>query len=55
MNITEQHLETATIDWFGELGWQYANGLDIAPDGEQPACRDTRLMLVNLEEKGGLL
>ena len=35
MNITEQQLETATIDWFGELGWHYANGLDIAPDGEQ--------------------
>ena len=42
MNITEQHLEDAAIGWFGELGWHYANGLDIAADGEQPARTDFR-------------
>jgi len=24
VRITEQHLETATIDWFKQLGWHYA-------------------------------
>lgn len=42
MSITEQQLEDAAIGWFGELGWQYANGLDIAPDGGQPARSDYR-------------
>ena len=38
--INEQQLEDAAIGWFGELGWHYANGLDIAPDGEQPTRTD---------------
>ena len=42
MSITEQQLEDVAIGWFGELGWHYANGLDIAPDGEQPARTDYR-------------
>lgn len=42
MSITEQQLENAAIGWFGELGWRYANGPAIAPDGEQPARADYR-------------
>ena len=42
MSITEQQLEDAAIGWFGELGWQYVNGLEIAPDGDSPARTDYR-------------
>ena len=42
MSITEQQLEDTAITWFQQLGWQYANGADIAPDGEQPARTDYR-------------
>lgn len=44
--ISENQLETATIGWFGELGWHYANGLDIAPDGGQPARTDYRQVVL---------
>ncbi|PBJ81793.1 DEAD/DEAH box helicase [Lysobacteraceae bacterium NML93-0399] len=42
MSITEQQLEDAAIAWFGELGWQYFNGLEIAPDSDSPARTDYR-------------
>lgn len=42
MSITEQQLEDAAIGWFGELGWRYVNGPDIAPDGDNPARTDYR-------------
>ncbi|WP_245869110.1 type I restriction endonuclease, partial [Vibrio fujianensis] len=31
--ITEDQLEQQCLDWFKELGYQYQNGYDIAPDG----------------------
>lgn len=40
--ITEQELENYGISWFQELGWQYAQGSSIAPDGENPARTDYR-------------
>ncbi|HRO56439.1 MAG TPA: type I restriction endonuclease subunit R [Nitrosomonas europaea] len=40
--ISEQQLEDATIGWFDALGWHYANGPNIAPDGDQPARADYR-------------
>ncbi|KKW68758.1 DEAD/DEAH box helicase [Lampropedia cohaerens] len=46
MSITEQQLETAAIGWFGELGWQYANGPDIAPDSDHPARTDYRQVVL---------
>ncbi|PJK08548.1 DEAD/DEAH box helicase [Lysobacteraceae bacterium NML08-0793] len=46
MSITEQQLEDTTINWFRELGWQYADGLTIAPDGEQPARSDYRQVVL---------
>ncbi len=42
MSVNEQQLEDAAIGWFGELGWQYVNGPDIAPDGDSPARTDYR-------------
>ena len=32
--ITEDQLEQQCLDWFKELGYQYQNGYDIAPDGD---------------------
>ncbi|MGM3189601.1 type I restriction endonuclease subunit R [Dickeya dadantii subsp. dieffenbachiae] len=40
--ITEQELENYGISWFQELGWQHAQGSNIAPDGENPARTDYR-------------
>lgn len=37
LNIAEQQLEDAAIGWFRELGWHYADGPDIAADGDQSA------------------
>ncbi|MFM5133146.1 type I restriction endonuclease subunit R [Aeromonas rivipollensis] len=34
--ITEAQLEKQCINWFIELGYQYKNGYDIAPDGDTP-------------------
>ncbi|HCE2170226.1 TPA: type I restriction endonuclease subunit R [Vibrio parahaemolyticus] len=34
--ITEDQLEQQCLDWFKELGYQYKNGYDIAPDGDTP-------------------
>ncbi|HGS4466710.1 TPA: type I restriction endonuclease subunit R [Vibrio metschnikovii] len=34
--ITEEQLEQQCLDWFKELGYQYQNGYDIAPDGDTP-------------------
>ena len=40
--ITEQELENYGISWFQELGWQHAQGSNIAPDGENSARTDYR-------------
>ncbi len=46
MSITEQQLEDAAIGWLGELGWQYVNGPDMAPDGDSPARTDYRQVVL---------
>lgn len=38
--ITEDQLEQQCLDWFKELGYQYQNGYDIAPDGDTPERED---------------
>lgn len=40
--ITEDQLEQLCLDWFKESGYEYAYGLDIAPDGNAPERRDYR-------------
>ena len=32
--ITEDQLEQLCLDWFKAIGYDYANGYDIAPDGD---------------------
>ncbi len=34
--LNEDALEQLAIDWFGDCGWDYAFGPDIAPDGDAP-------------------
>ena len=34
--ITEDQLEQLCLDWFKSIGYDYANGYDIAPDGNNP-------------------
>lgn len=40
--ITEDHVELQSIEWFKDLGYNYACGYDIAPDGETPERADYR-------------
>jgi type I restriction enzyme R subunit len=44
--VTEQQLEDISITWFRDLGWRYAHGPDIAPDGDQPARSDYRQVVL---------
>ena len=44
--ITEDQLEQICIDWFKETGYQYANGYDIAPDGDSPERDDYRQVIL---------
>lgn len=42
--ITEDHVELQSIEWFKDLGYAYACGYDIAPDGATPERIDYRLV-----------
>ena len=33
--LSESHVEEATLDWFGELGYSTAHGEDIAPEDKR--------------------
>ncbi len=44
--ITEDQLEQLCIDWFKETGYEYANGYDIAPDGNNPERNDYRQVIL---------
>ena len=44
--ITESQLEQMATGWFGEIGWQYAAGPDIAPDGPTPERTDYRQVVL---------
>ena len=44
--ITEDQLELLCIDWFKEIGYEYANGYDIAPDGDSPEREDYRQVIL---------
>ena len=39
-NFCESHLESASLEWFEELGYEIVFGPDIAPDGKYPERRD---------------
>ena len=49
--VTEDLVEYQTIDWFKEIGYQYACGYDIALDGDTPEREDYTSVIL----KGRLL
>ena len=44
--VSEDQIELQTIDWFKEIGYQYACGYDIAPDGDTPEREDYRSVIL---------
>ncbi|OQW68862.1 MAG: DEAD/DEAH box helicase [Proteobacteria bacterium ST_bin11] len=44
--ITEDQLEQLCLNWFQSIGYAYANGYDIAPDGERPERVDYRQVVL---------
>jgi type I restriction enzyme R subunit len=52
--ITESVVEELLLDWFGDLGYEVRNGIDIAP-GEVTAERDTYREAFLLSRLGGAL
>lgn len=44
--VNEQRLEELCLEWFQEIGWRFESGLDLAPDGEQPARTDYRQVVL---------
>jgi len=44
--ITEDQLEQLCLEWFQSIGYGYANGYDIAPDGEMPERSDYRQIVL---------
>jgi len=44
--ITEDQLEQLCLDWFKSIGYEYANGYDIAPDGNNSERSDYRQIVL---------
>ena len=45
--ITEDQLEQLCLDWFKSIGYEYANGYDIAPDGDVSERSDYRQIVLH--------
>ena len=44
--LNEQQLEELCLNWFQQVGWQFAHGPDIAPDGSAPERTDYRQVVL---------
>ena len=44
--IREDELEQLCLTWFQDAGWTFRHGPDIAPDGDSPARKDWREVLL---------
>lgn len=44
--ISENHLEEASLVWFQEIGYAFAHGPDLAPDGSTPEREDYRQVVL---------
>ena len=44
--ITEEDLENFSIEWFKEIGYQFAHGPNIAPDSKSPERDDFRKVIL---------
>ena len=53
--ITEEQLEQLCIDWFVELGYEYKNGHDIAPESINPERDNFRKVILEVRLKSSLI
>ena len=53
--ITEEQVELQSIEWFKELGYQYKDGYEIAPEGENPERDDFRQVILEERLKSALI
>jgi type I restriction enzyme R subunit len=53
--ITEEQLEQLCIDWFVELGYEYKDGHDIAPESNNPERDDFRKVILEDRLKSSLI
>jgi type I restriction enzyme R subunit len=53
--ITEEQLEQLCIDWFVELGYEYKNGHDIAPESNNSERDDFRKVILEDRLKSSLI
>ncbi|HAW31783.1 MAG TPA: hypothetical protein DCY03_27365 [Planctomycetaceae bacterium] len=44
--IIENQIEQLALNWFQNTGWDYANGVDISPDGNDPERNDYRAVVL---------
>jgi type I restriction enzyme, R subunit len=53
--INEDQLELQSIEWFKELGYQYKNGYEIAPEGVDPERDDFRQVILEQRLRSALI
>ncbi|MDC1241255.1 type I restriction endonuclease subunit R [Gammaproteobacteria bacterium] len=53
--ITEEQVELQSIEWFKELGYQYRDGYEIAPEGESPERNDFRQVILEDRLRSALI
>ena len=53
--ITEEQLELLCIDWFVELGYEYKDSHDIAPESINPERDDFRKVILEDRLKSSLI
>ena len=53
--ITEEQVEMQSIEWFKELGYQYKDGCEIAPEGVNPERDDFRKVILEDRLRSALI
>ena len=53
--ITEEQVELQSIEWFKELGYQYKDGYEIAPEGVNPERDDFKQVIFKERLKSALI
>ena len=53
--ITEEQVELQSIEWFKELGYQYKDGYEIAPEGVDPERDDFRKVILEDRLRSALI
>ncbi len=53
--ITEEQVELQSIEWFKELGYQYKDGYEIAPEGINPERDDFRQVILEDRLRSALI